>query len=57
MAQNKAAWYTDKGVLPFKVDDAPYPQPGEGELVIKAAAVAVNPGEFPLCDGVYEASY
>ena len=40
---NKAAYLKEAKANPFKVEDAPMPQAGKGEVVVKNAAVAVNP--------------
>jgi hypothetical protein len=48
---NKAAWL----VAPegeFVAGDASYSKPGPGEVVIKNAAVAVNPGSVHLPTGL-----
>jgi NADPH:quinone reductase-like Zn-dependent oxidoreductase len=42
MASNKAAWLRKAGT-PLEVGDAPMPTAGPTELVIKTAAVAINP--------------
>ena len=42
---NKAAWLIGKQVFPLSVYDAPYTQPGTNEIVVKSAAVAINPVE------------
>ena len=42
---NKAAWLTGKQVFPLAVQDAPYTQPGPNEIVVKSAAIAINPVE------------
>ena len=47
MAGNKAAWATQAGAA-LKVDDAPLPTAGPGELVIKNAAVAINPLDWHM---------
>jgi D-arabinose 1-dehydrogenase-like Zn-dependent alcohol dehydrogenase len=39
--QNQAAWITAPNTRPFDIQDAPYPSPGPGELVIKSAATAI----------------
>lgn len=44
MTQNRAAWITGSATQPahpFSIQDAPYPTPGHGEVVIKNAAVAI----------------
>lgn len=46
--ENKAAWIPAKKVIPFKVGDAPYTSPGRGQVVIKTAAVAINPFDWVL---------
>lgn len=40
--KNQAAWLI-KADTPLKIDDAPLPTAGPGELVIKNAAIAINP--------------
>ncbi|OMP83238.1 Zinc-binding alcohol dehydrogenase domain-containing protein cipB [Diplodia seriata] len=42
MARNQAAWLLEAKLKPLKVQDAPDPKPGPGEVVIKNAAVAIN---------------
>ncbi|CAN9310880.1 unnamed protein product [Alternaria sp. RS040] len=48
MPQNKAAWITSPGAHPFVVKEAPYPSAGPGEVVIKNAAIAINPVEWKI---------
>ncbi|KAE8154105.1 GroES-like protein [Aspergillus avenaceus] len=48
MTQNRAAWSTDPTAHPFSIQDAPYPAPGHGEIVIKNAAVAINPSDWKI---------
>ena len=44
---NQAAWYPEaKGR--FTVDSAPYTKPGPNEVVIKNAAVAINPVDWKI---------
>ncbi|RMD39278.1 hypothetical protein DV735_g5850, partial [Chaetothyriales sp. CBS 134920] len=43
LPQNQAAWLPAKQEKPLKVGPAPYTVPGTGEVVVKNAAVAVNP--------------
>ncbi|KAF2671621.1 GroES-like protein [Microthyrium microscopicum] len=40
---NKAAWYTEVKGRPFKVDDAPIPEPKANKIVIRNHAIAINP--------------
>ncbi|EKG11423.1 Alcohol dehydrogenase superfamily zinc-containing [Macrophomina phaseolina MS6] len=40
---NRAAWLAGKQVWPLEVKEAPYTEPGFNEIVVKAAAIAVNP--------------
>jgi NADPH:quinone reductase-like Zn-dependent oxidoreductase len=50
---NRAAWLNTAGT-PLKVDDAPLPTAGPGELVVKNAAVAINPLDCHMQDsGVF----
>ena len=41
-SQNRAAWLREAG-KPLEVGDAPMPSAGPGEIVVKNAAVAINP--------------
>lgn len=45
---NRAAWITEAKANPLKVDVAPDPKPEAGEVVIKNAAVAVNPVDWKI---------
>jgi NADPH:quinone reductase-like Zn-dependent oxidoreductase len=40
---NRAAWLTAKQAFPLVVKEAPYTKPGPNEIVIKSAAIAINP--------------
>lgn len=42
---NRAAWLTGKQVFPLAVKEAPYTPPGPNEIVVKSAAIAINPVE------------
>jgi NADPH:quinone reductase-like Zn-dependent oxidoreductase len=46
--QNQAAWIPAKKHIPFKVGDARYTPPGPGQVVVKNAAVAINPFDWVL---------
>ncbi|KFY98085.1 hypothetical protein V500_01802 [Pseudogymnoascus sp. VKM F-4518 (FW-2643)] len=48
MPQNQAAWIPSAGVYPFVIDKAPLPRPGPGQLVIKNAAMAINPVDWKI---------
>lgn len=51
--QNQAAWLTEANT-PLKVRDAPLPIAGPGEIVVKNAAVAINPLDVHMLDlGVF----
>ncbi|ORY02174.1 chaperonin 10-like protein [Clohesyomyces aquaticus] len=51
--KNQAAWLTKAGT-PLEVGDAPLPTAGPGEIVIKNAAVAINPLDTHMQDvGVF----
>lgn len=53
MVQNKAA-YLKKADTPLEVEDAPLPTAGPGELVVKNAAIAINPLDWHMQDaGVF----
>ncbi|KAI1119748.1 GroES-like protein [Nemania abortiva] len=41
--QNEAAWLAAKQAKPLHVGPAPYTAPGPGQIVVKNAAVAINP--------------
>ncbi|KAK3627542.1 hypothetical protein LTR56_019126 [Elasticomyces elasticus] len=46
---NQAAWLK-KANTPLEVSDAPMPTPGPGEIVVKNAAVAINPLDWHMQD-------
>ena len=51
--KNQAAWLK-KANTPLEVGDAPLPKAGEGEIVVKNAAVAINPLDCHMQDaGVF----
>ena len=51
--QNQAAWLHEANT-PLKVGDAPMPTAGPGEIVVKNAAVAINPLDTHMLDvGVF----
>ncbi|PVH98036.1 GroES-like protein [Periconia macrospinosa] len=51
--KNQAAWLTKAGT-PLEVGDAPMPKAGPGEIVVKNAAVAINPLDWHMQDaGVF----
>ncbi|KAL3473152.1 chaperonin 10-like protein [Aspergillus californicus] len=53
MALNQAAWLIDAGTA-LEVGDAPVPTAGPGEIVVKNAAVAINPLDTHMQDvGVF----
>lgn len=43
MPSNQAAWLTAKSATPLQVKKAEYTAPGENEIVVKNAALAINP--------------
>jgi len=45
MPENKAAWLAARQQI-LQVADAPYPEPGPGEIVVRNHAVAVNPVDW-----------
>ncbi|KAF2277069.1 zinc-binding oxidoreductase CipB [Westerdykella ornata] len=47
MSPNRAAFIYEPNT-PFKIEEAPIPQPGPGEVVVKNHAVAVNPVEWKV---------
>lgn len=51
--ENQAAFLKEAG-KPLEVDDAPVPTAGAGEIVVKNAAVAINPLDWHMQDsGVF----
>ncbi|KAH8660000.1 zinc-binding alcohol dehydrogenase domain-containing protein cipB [Xylariales sp. PMI_506] len=46
--ENRAAWITASKASPLSVDAAPYPTPLPNEVVIKSAAVAINPVDWKI---------
>lgn len=58
MSKNRAAWITEARAKPLKVDEAPEWKAGPGEVVIKNAAIAINPVEWKIQDsGLLPFSY
>ncbi|KAJ5880495.1 chaperonin 10-like protein [Penicillium subrubescens] len=58
MGKNQAAWLTGAGAYPFAVKDGPRPTPGPSEIVIKNAAVAINPVDWKIqTHGRYLSTY
>lgn len=45
MPKNVAAWLVAKHAL-LQVKEAPYPEPGAGEIVVRNHAVGVNPVDW-----------
>jgi NADPH:quinone reductase-like Zn-dependent oxidoreductase len=43
MTSNSAAWLKAEKTEPFEVDIAPFPSPGENQLVLRNHVVAINP--------------
>ena len=50
MPSNQAAWLTAAKANPLKVAEAPYTSPGPNEIVIKNAAIAINPIDWKIQD-------
>lgn len=50
---NRAAWIKSAKAKPLVVDSALFPKAGSGEVVIKNAAVAVNPVDWKIQDTGY----
>ena len=48
MSSNAAAWLTAAKARPLEVGPAPYVHPGANEVVVKNAAVAINPVDWGL---------
>ncbi|KAL8933021.1 MAG: hypothetical protein Q9216_006559 [Gyalolechia sp. 2 TL-2023] len=48
MTSNSAAWVVGEKVKPLEVKTAPYTLPGDNEILVKNAAVAVNPVDWVL---------
>ncbi|KAH7050076.1 zinc-binding oxidoreductase-like protein CipB [Macrophomina phaseolina] len=58
MSLNKASWITEAKAKPLKVDEAEMWKPGPGEIVIKNAAIAINPVDWKIQDsGLLPVSY
>ncbi|KAI3391217.1 hypothetical protein diail_7767, partial [Diaporthe ilicicola] len=43
MTDNRAAWLVDEKVVPLEIKQAPLEEPGEGQVLVKNHAVAINP--------------
>ena len=50
MPSNTAAWLMEKG-HPFEIKEAPYPECLPGTVIIRSAAVAVNPVDHTIQSG------
>ncbi|KAH7144150.1 chaperonin 10-like protein [Dactylonectria estremocensis] len=48
MVQNEAAWITLRSEYPFTVKEGPKPTAGTGEIIIKNAAVSINPVDWKI---------
>ncbi|KAL8759481.1 MAG: hypothetical protein Q9184_003606 [Pyrenodesmia sp. 2 TL-2023] len=46
MPSNTAAWLSAKSARPLEVKSAPYPSPGDNEIVVKNGAIAINPVDW-----------
>ena len=46
--RNNAAYLVATDARPFTVKDAGYTKPGEGEVVIKNGAAAINPVDWKM---------
>ncbi|KAH7141146.1 chaperonin 10-like protein [Dactylonectria macrodidyma] len=58
MTQNEAAWITSRSEYPFTVKKGPNPTAGAGEIVIKNAAVSINPVDWKIqAHGSYLSQY
>jgi len=53
---NQAAWITGPKERPLKVDKADYWKPGANQVLIKNAAVAVNPVDWKVQVGANTAA-
>ena len=47
---NKAAWLKSAKANPLVVDDAPYYKPRKDQVLIKNAALAINPVDWKVQD-------
>lgn len=47
-AENRAAWMPEARSSPLVVRNAPFPTPGEDEIIVKNACVAINPVDYKL---------
>lgn len=50
MPSNTAAWITAPRASPLEVKEAPFPTAGPNEIIVKTAAVAINPLESKIQD-------
>ena len=48
MPKNRAAWICHEKQYPLEIKEAPYPTPAADEVVIKNAAVAINPVDWKM---------
>lgn len=55
---NQAAWITEAKANPLKIDKADMPKPEANEVVIKNAAIAINPVDWKIQDyGMFVQNY
>jgi len=55
---NRAAYITAAKARPFAVQDAPLPEPGSNEVVVRSYAAAINPVDWKIQDyGVFIENY
>jgi len=45
------------GIDVLRVDDAPMPVPGDGEVLVKVQAAAINPGETKIREGFFHSTW
>jgi NADPH:quinone reductase-like Zn-dependent oxidoreductase len=50
MPSNRAAWLTAEKAKPLEIKPAPYMSAGENEIVVKNAALAINPIDWKMQD-------
>lgn len=57
MASNQAAWLDGKDAHPLGVRAAEMPKPGPHEVVVRNHALAINPLDWKMQEGLHVESY
>lgn len=48
MPTNFAVWINESKAYPFVIEEAPYPKPRPGQVLIRNKAAAINPADYKI---------